>query len=156
MEKNRKTTTFHPFILGRFSSPVAFFPLSYILLLFAIWFTKYFLCWASTRRDSIHNRVIPFCVLHSFRYCYCYCLLYVLRYSCRFFFSSRFLIPLRCTFRAPLVKNFQKLWSFCVFRWCTFVGWNTIEIVGIHSHIHWIRGQFKGSIRDNHPFSSTF
>lgn len=72
------------------------------------------------------------------------------------FFSSRFLIPLRCTFRAPLVKNFQKLWSFCVFRWCTFVGWNTIEIVGIHSHIHWIRGQFKGSIRDNHSFSSTF
>lgn len=143
-------------MFGRFSSPVAFFLLSYILLLFAIWFTKYFLCWASTRRDSIHNRVIPFCVLHSFRYCYCYCLLYVLRYSCRFFFSSRFLIPLRCTFRAPLVKNFQKLWSFCVFRCCTFVGWNTIEIVGIHSHIHWIRGQFKGSIRDNHSFSSTF
>lgn len=73
-------------MFGRFSSPVAFFLLSYILLLFAIWFTKYFLCWASTRRDSIHNRVIPFCVLHSFRYCYCYCLLYVLRYSCRFFF----------------------------------------------------------------------
>lgn len=106
------------------------------------------------RRDSIHNRVIPFlsCIVSVIVivtvYCTC-CVVFVVVVVASSFFVGYFLV----NDRAPLVKNFQNYGFCCCF--CAFVELSTIEIVEIYSHIHWIRGQFEISVRYNHHFVCT-
>lgn len=115
---------------------------------------KIFFSMMLARRDSIHNRVIPFlsCIVSVIVivtvYCTC-CVVFVVVVVASSFFVGYFLV----NDRAPLVKNFQNYGFCCCF--CAFVELSTIEIVEIYSHIHWIRGQFEISVRYNHHFVCT-